>query len=75
MKKLVEKEKIDCDFILTRAVDATVDAQIAKESIAAYTKLAEEGAVEAINDVQYYSQKDAEGVSSSLISNKSELQF
>jgi hypothetical protein len=63
MKRLVEKESIDCDFVLTRGVDATVDAQLARETIAAYHKLVKENAVQAIQDVQLFTEKDAEGVS------------
>jgi hypothetical protein len=63
MKRLVEKEKIDCDFVLTRGVDATVDAQLAKETIEAYHKLVGENAFEAIENVQLFTHKDAEGVS------------
>jgi hypothetical protein len=63
MKRLVEKEKIDCDFVLTRGVDVTVDAQLARETIAAYHKLVKENVVQAIEDVQLFTEKDAEGVS------------
>ena len=65
MKDLVEKERIDCDFILTRAVDATLDPQLAKESIAAYHNLVQDGGIETLKDVQYYTQRDAEGVRTS----------
>jgi hypothetical protein len=64
MKRLVENEKIDCDFILTRGVDATLDAQLAKDTIAAYGKLVEEDIFEEIKDVQLHTQRDAEGVCS-----------
>jgi hypothetical protein len=62
VKRLVEKEKIDCDFLLTRAIDATLDPELARESEESYYQLKKAG-VAALDDVQFTPKKDAEGVS------------
>ncbi|PYH93383.1 FAD dependent oxidoreductase superfamily [Aspergillus ellipticus CBS 707.79] len=59
VKELVEQEKIDCDFVLTRACDATVDEGLAKEIDAAYAELSKSG-VANLKDVHYTPCKDAE---------------
>lgn len=43
VKKLVERERVDCDFELTRAVDAFVEEGEAKETVAAYQRLKDSG--------------------------------
>ncbi|KAI0153942.1 FAD dependent oxidoreductase [Pestalotiopsis sp. NC0098] len=62
VKELVEKEKIDCDFTLTRACDATVDEGLARETEEAHMQLAASG-VANLKDVHYTGRKDAERVS------------
>lgn len=61
VKDLVEEEQIDCDFVLTRAIDATFDPELARESEEAYYQLKKLG-VAALDDVQFTAKKDAEGV-------------
>ena len=62
VKDLVEREGLDCDFHLTRAVDVYLDAQHARQTEAAYRKLIEPGAVD-LSDVQLVPESDAERVS------------
>lgn len=62
VKELVEKEKIDCDFTLTRTCDATLDEGLARETEKAFAKLKESG-VCSLKDVHYTPRKDAERVS------------
>ncbi|KAI1862723.1 uncharacterized protein JN550_010060 [Neoarthrinium moseri] len=62
VKELVEKEKIDCDFTLTRACDATVHEGLAKETEEAFADLQDSG-VANLKDVHYTGRKDAERVS------------
>lgn len=61
MKELVEKEKIDCEFTLTRACDATLDEGLAKEIEDAHVLLQEAG-VANLRDVQYTGRESAERV-------------
>jgi hypothetical protein len=61
VKDLVEREKIDCDFTLTRACDATLHEGLAKETEDAF-KLLQKSGVANLKDVQYTSRKDAERV-------------
>lgn len=61
VKELVETENIDCDFVLTRACDATLDEQLAKEIEAAYAELVKSGVAD-LKDVQFTPRKDAERV-------------
>ncbi|KIW24208.1 uncharacterized protein PV07_09936 [Cladophialophora immunda] len=43
VKRLVEKEQIDCDFELTRAIDVFVDRRVAEPTIAAYADMKARG--------------------------------
>ena len=43
VKRLVEKEQIDCDFELTRAIDVFVDSSVADPTIAAYRDMKARG--------------------------------
>ena len=61
VKELVEKEGIDCDFVLTRTCDAILDEKLAKETDEVYTKLVNSGVVD-LKDVQRVSSKYAERV-------------
>ncbi|KAF7531068.1 hypothetical protein G7054_g9244 [Neopestalotiopsis clavispora] len=62
VKELVEKEKIDCDFTLTRACDATLDEGLARETEEAFKQLSASG-VANLKDIHYTGRKDAERVS------------
>lgn len=65
VKDLVETEKIDCDFHLTRAVDVYLDPEHARQTEAAYRALLKTGAVN-LSDVAFIPKKDAERVSPCL---------
>ncbi|CAG8066615.1 unnamed protein product [Penicillium salamii] len=62
IKELVETEKIDCDFHMTRALDVYLDADHANEVEATYKSL-EKLEVLNLHDVAVTSGKDAERVS------------
>ncbi|EQB51303.1 FAD dependent oxidoreductase [Colletotrichum gloeosporioides Cg-14] len=62
VKELVEKEKIDCDFTLTRTCDATLDEGLATATEEAFAKLVESG-VANLKDVHYTPRARAEMVS------------
>ncbi|KAL2833328.1 FAD dependent oxidoreductase superfamily [Aspergillus cavernicola] len=62
VKELVEKEKIDCDFVLTRACDATLDPKLARDTHRAFTQLVKSGVAD-LKDVFYAHGKDAERLS------------
>ncbi|KAF5489963.1 putative oxidoreductase OrdL [Colletotrichum siamense] len=61
VKELVEKEKIDCDFTLTRTCDATLDEGLAAATEEAFAKLVESG-VANLKDVHYTPRAQAEMV-------------
>lgn len=65
VKKLVEEEKIDCDFVLTRACDVILDEGLAAETEAAFTEMAHSGVAD-LTDVHFTKRKDAERVSGFL---------
>lgn len=60
--KLVKKEKIDCDFVLTRATDVSLHDKGSRD-IAAKLKRLEEAGIEGLDDVFHCSGGKAEGVS------------
>ncbi|KAF4426427.1 Gamma-glutamylputrescine oxidoreductase [Colletotrichum fructicola] len=62
VKELVEKEKIDCDFTLTRTCDATLNEGLATATEEAFAKLVESG-VANLKDVHYTPRARAEMVS------------
>ncbi|KAK8038305.1 Gamma-glutamylputrescine oxidoreductase [Apiospora phragmitis] len=62
VKELVEKENIDCDFVMTRACDATLDPVMAKDSHEAFIELRKSG-VAGLKDVYHAYGKDAEQLS------------
>lgn len=62
VKALVESEKLDCDFHLTRAVDVYLDEAFANETADSYLKLVREGVVN-MDDVAYTGPEHAERVS------------
>ena len=61
VKEMVEKENIDCDFVLTRAVDVYLDEVHAKATYDAYQELRRIGAAD-LGDVQYLEGPKAEAV-------------
>lgn len=61
VKELVEQEKIDCDFVLTRACDVILDPGLAAETEAAFIEMANSG-VANLKDVHFTKRKDAERV-------------
>lgn len=58
---LVEKEKVDCDLILTRSFDVFLDEGQAKASKEAYDKMLSFG-ITSIKDAHYTPAKQAEQV-------------
>ncbi|KAL5341633.1 FAD dependent oxidoreductase [Aspergillus crustosus] len=62
VKELVEKENIDCDFVLTRACDATLDPKLAQDTNEAFTELRKSGVAD-LKDVFYARGKEAEQLS------------
>ncbi|KAK4544297.1 hypothetical protein LTR36_004507 [Oleoguttula mirabilis] len=62
VKQLVEREKIDCDFVLTRALDVYLNEEHAKATNEAYRELAELGDVN-LADVHYTEGQNAEKLS------------
>ena len=62
VKELVEREKLNCDFQLTRGVDVYLDEGFAKRTADSYKRLVEEGAVD-MRDVAYTGPDNAEQVS------------
>lgn len=62
VKELVEKEKIDCDFVLTRSLDVYLDDAHAKATHDAYQELRRIGVAD-LADVHYLEGAEAESVS------------
>jgi glycine/D-amino acid oxidase-like deaminating enzyme len=62
VKQLVEREGLDCDFHLTRAVDAIMDTQLAEQKAREYKALLAGGEVD-LKDVAYTGPEHAERVS------------
>ena len=62
IKKLVEKEHIDCDFTLTRTFDVFLDEAFANKTKEAYEIMVKKG-LTSVQDVQFTSAKYAERVS------------
>lgn len=61
-KELVERERIDCDFVLTRALDVYLDEEHARSTYAAYQELRRLGVAD-LGDIHYLEGPDAEAVS------------
>lgn len=61
IKDLVEKEKIDCDLVITRAVDTFLDQAQADEAITEYKALVERGEP-STKDVCFKVGKEAEAL-------------
>ncbi|VUC29997.1 unnamed protein product [Clonostachys rosea] len=62
VKDLVEKENIDCDFHLTRAVDVFTDQAYADKITAIFNTMKSRGA-SVLRQVEYVGPKDAEQIS------------
>lgn len=62
IKELVEREKIDCDFTLTRACDVILHEEQARETEEAHAQLVKSGVAD-VRDVHYTPRKYAERVS------------
>ena len=61
VKKMVEEESIDCDFVLTRAIDVYLDDAHAQATREAYLKLTQLGAAD-LSDVEFVEGEPAEKV-------------
>ncbi|KAJ5373478.1 FAD dependent oxidoreductase superfamily [Penicillium concentricum] len=62
IKSLVEKEKIDCDFTLTRSIDVWSNEEAARKAKKLYDTLVSRD-LEYMKDVFFVLGKDAEGIS------------
>lgn len=62
VKNLVEEEGIDCDFVLTRAVDVYLDEEHSKTTLENFGKLKELGKAE-LGDVEVLEGREAVEVS------------
>lgn len=65
VKDLVEKENIDCDYHLTRAMDVYLDPEHAKQTEHSYKELLKLG-IASLSDVQFVSCENAESVRVSI---------
>lgn len=65
IKKVIEKENIDCDFTLTRTIDVWCDEESAKQAKKAYDQMVARK-FEYMDDAIFYSGKAAEGVREAL---------
>lgn len=62
LKKIVEEEKIDCDFSLSRTIDVWCNEESAKKAKAVYDQMVKKN-FEYMDDVIFYTGKEVEGVS------------
>ena len=62
IKALVEKENIDCDLVITRAMDIQFKTTIRDKLKAGYDRLVKSG-VAAVKDVSFTADEKAEAVS------------
>jgi len=62
VKNLVEEEGIDCDFVLTRAVDVYLDEEHSRATLENFGKLKELGKAE-LGEVEVLEGREAEEVS------------
>ncbi|THV50261.1 hypothetical protein BGAL_0158g00200 [Botrytis galanthina] len=61
IKKLIEKEKIDCDFSLCRTVDVWCNEEMAKKAKAVYDQMVKND-FEYMDDVIFHTGKEVEGI-------------
>lgn len=62
IKKAIETEKIECDFVLTRSTDVWCNGEAANKARAVYDAMVGCG-MRHMDDVGTYGKKDTEGVS------------
>jgi glycine/D-amino acid oxidase-like deaminating enzyme len=62
IKKIIEEEKIDCDFTLTRSIDVWCNEDSAKKAEAVYQSMVARN-FEYMDDVVFYTGDKVEGVS------------
>ncbi|KAJ5524710.1 hypothetical protein N7494_011360 [Penicillium frequentans] len=62
LKKIIEEEKIDCDFTLTRSTDVWCNEESAKKAKAVYDRMVAEN-LDYMNDVIFYTGDRSEGIS------------
>lgn len=62
IKKIIDEEKIDCDFTLTRSIDVWCNEDSAKKAEAVYQSMVSHN-FEYIDDVVFYTGDKVEGVS------------
>lgn len=62
IKKLIEEEKIDCDFTLTRSTDVWCNEAAAKNAKATFDQMVARG-FKYLDDAAFYTGKNVEGVS------------
>lgn len=65
VKDLVERESLDCDFHLTRAIDVYLHPEHARQTEQAYRQLVKDGVVN-LRDVAFTAKEDAERVKRAL---------
>jgi 2-polyprenyl-6-methoxyphenol hydroxylase-like FAD-dependent oxidoreductase len=68
IKKLIEEEKIDCDFTLTRSIDVWCNEEAANNAKAIYDQLVASD-LEYMNDVIFHTGEKVESVSDSCLVN------
>lgn len=66
LKKIIEQEKIDCDFALSRSIDVWCNADAADKAKAVYDRMVAEK-FEYMDDVVFYTGDNVEGVSYAVI--------
>lgn len=66
IKKVIEKEKIDCDFTLTRTIDVWCDEESAKQAKQVYDQMVARN-FEYMDDTIFYTGKSAEAVREVLL--------
>jgi hypothetical protein len=62
LKRIIEQEKIDCDFTLARSIDVWCNAEAAEKAKSVYDRMVAEG-FEYMDDVVFYTGETVEGVS------------
>ncbi|OOQ83096.1 FAD dependent oxidoreductase superfamily [Penicillium brasilianum] len=61
LKKIIEQEKIDCDFTLARSIDVWCNAEAAEKAKSVYDRIVAEG-FEYMDDVVFYTGDTVEGI-------------